>query len=102
MADNVTSREPRYVGFWKRLLAFFIDSVIVLVVFAIIAVAIFGRNYLELSDRGKTLWAESCSRSSYRPSPRSCSGAPRRDPGKMLISRESSTPTRTARRPRES
>ena len=41
MADNVTSREPRYVGFWKRLLAFFIDSLIVLVVFAIIVVAIF-------------------------------------------------------------
>src|SRR5882672_3651331 len=58
MADTVTSREPRYVGFWKRLLAFFIDSLIVLVVFAIIVVAIFGRNYLELSMQGKTLWAD--------------------------------------------
>jgi len=58
MADNVTSPQPRYVGFWKRLLAFFIDSLIVLVVFAIIFVAIFGRNYLELSMQGKTLWAD--------------------------------------------
>ena len=58
MADNLTSRGPRYVGFWKRLLAFFIDSLIVLVIFAIIVVAIFGRNYLELSMQGKTLWAD--------------------------------------------
>jgi len=58
MTDNVTQRQPEYVGFWKRLLAFFIDSLILLVVIGLILFAIFGRNYMELSTQGKTLWAD--------------------------------------------
>ena len=58
MADNVTSREPKYVGFWMRLFAFFIDSLILTVIIALILIAIFGRNYIQLSMQGKTLWAD--------------------------------------------
>ena len=59
MADNVmTSREPRYVGFWMRLLAFFIDSLILTVIIGLILIAIFGRNYIQLSQQGKTFWAD--------------------------------------------
>jgi uncharacterized RDD family membrane protein YckC len=58
MAENVTSREPQYVGFWMRLLAFFIDSLILTVIIVLILIAIFGRNYLQLSIQGKTLWAD--------------------------------------------
>jgi uncharacterized RDD family membrane protein YckC len=53
MAD--TQRAPEYVGFWKRLLAFFIDSFIVAVVILGIALAVYGRNYMELSQGGKTV-----------------------------------------------
>ena len=55
MADNPTQREPQYVGFWKRVLAFLIDSVILLTILLIAAVAIYGRQYIELSTQGKTL-----------------------------------------------
>jgi len=55
MAENVTQREPQYVGFWKRFLAFIIDSVIILLVILIAALAIYGRQYIELSGQGKTL-----------------------------------------------
>jgi len=59
MADNVmTSREPRYVGFWMRLLAFFIDSLILTVIIGLVLFALFGRNYLQLSQQGKTFWAD--------------------------------------------
>ena len=58
MAENMTSREPQYVGFWMRLLAFFVDSLILTVVIALILIGIFGRNYLQLSVQGKTLWAD--------------------------------------------
>ena len=58
MADNVISREPKYVGFWMRLFAFFIDSLILTVIIALILIAIFGRNYIQLSMQGKTLWAD--------------------------------------------
>ena len=55
MAENVTAREPRYVGFWKRVLAFFIDTVILGTVILIAAVAVYGRRYVQLSGEGKTL-----------------------------------------------
>ena len=58
MADNPPPREPRYAGFWLRLGAFFIDTLIVSVVVGIILLAIFGRSYLQLSAEGKTLWAD--------------------------------------------
>ena len=41
-----------------RLLAFFIDSLILTVIIVLILIAIFGRNYLQLSIQGKTLWAD--------------------------------------------
>src|SRR5437773_3553326 len=47
MADNVmTSREPRYVGFWMRLLAFFIDVLLLVVVLLPVMVALYGGGYL--------------------------------------------------------
>ena len=53
MAD--TQRAPEYVGFWKRLLAFLIDSVIVGVAVLVIALAVYGRQYVQLSQGGQTL-----------------------------------------------
>lgn len=58
MADNPPPSEPRYAGFWLRLGAFLIDTLIVSVVIGIILLAIFGRSYLQLSAEGKTLWAD--------------------------------------------
>jgi len=58
MADTPPPREPRYVGFWIRFLAFLIDTLIVTVVVGLILVSIFGRDYLQLSTQGKTLWAD--------------------------------------------
>ena len=46
MADNVmTSREPRYVGFWMRLLAFFIDSLVVSLILSPLMLALYGGGY---------------------------------------------------------
>ena len=55
MADNVTSREPQYVGFWKRVLAALIDSLILVIVFVAIALAIYGREYIHLANEGRTM-----------------------------------------------
>jgi len=55
MTDNLTQREPRYAGFWKRLLAFFIDTLILVTVFVAIAIAIYGREYVRLASAGQTL-----------------------------------------------
>ena len=54
MADNVTSREPQYVGFWKRVFASIIDTLILMVVIGLIAVAVYGTQYLRLHYDGKT------------------------------------------------
>jgi len=55
MAESIKQRVPEYVGFWKRVLAFFIDSIILAVVLLGIALAVYGRRYMELSQGGKTL-----------------------------------------------
>src|SRR5712691_4463369 len=55
MTDNLTPSGPRYVGFWKRLLAFFIDTLILVTVFVTIAIAIYGRRYVHLASQGQTL-----------------------------------------------
>jgi uncharacterized RDD family membrane protein YckC len=55
MTNNLTPSGPRYVGFWKRLLAFFIDTLILIVVFVTIAIAIYGRRYVQLASQGQTL-----------------------------------------------
>lgn len=54
MTDNAAPREPRYVGFWKRVLAAIIDTLILLVVILPIGIAIYGTAYLRLSQEGKT------------------------------------------------
>ena len=55
MAETVTSREPQYVGFWKRVFASIIDTLILVVVIGLIAVAVYGMQYVRLSSEGKTL-----------------------------------------------
>jgi uncharacterized RDD family membrane protein YckC len=55
MADIVTSRVPRYVGFWNRVLASIIDTLILVVFIGLIAVAFYGKEYLRLSNEGKTV-----------------------------------------------
>jgi len=56
MADNVmTSREPRYVGFWMRVFASIIDTLILVVFIGLIAFAVYGMQYLRLSSDGKTV-----------------------------------------------
>ena len=56
MADKVmTSREPRYVGFWMRVFASIIDSLILVVFIGLIAFAVYGMQYVRLSSQGKTL-----------------------------------------------
>src|SRR5260370_18633748 len=55
MTNNLTPSGPRYVGFWKRLLAFFIDTLILVTVFVTIAIAIYGRRYVQLTSQGHTL-----------------------------------------------
>jgi|SRR5882672_2322426 len=45
MADNPTPREPEYVGFWKRFLAFLIDSLVVGVVLSPVMLALYGGGY---------------------------------------------------------
>jgi len=46
MADIVTSRETQYVGFRKRLLAFFIDVLVLVVVLLPLMIALYGGGYL--------------------------------------------------------
>ncbi len=55
MTNNLTPSGPRYVGFWKRLLAFFIDTLILVVFIVTIAIAIYGRRYVQLASQGQTL-----------------------------------------------
>src|SRR5882762_1790263 len=55
MAETVMSREPKYVGFWKRVFASIIDTLILVVVIGLIAVAVYGMQYVRLSSEGKTV-----------------------------------------------
>jgi uncharacterized RDD family membrane protein YckC len=54
MAETVTSREPQYVGFWMRVFATIIDTLILIAVIGLIAVAVYGTQYLRLYYDGKT------------------------------------------------
>ena len=47
MTDNLTPGGPRYVGFWKRLLAFFIDTLVLVVVLFPLMIALYGGGYLD-------------------------------------------------------
>jgi len=55
MADNVTLREPQYVGFWKRVLASIIDTLILVAAIGLIVVAVYGTQYVRLYYEGKTV-----------------------------------------------
>jgi len=46
MAETVMPREPQYVGFWTRLLAFFIDVLVLVVVLLPLMIALYGGGYL--------------------------------------------------------
>jgi len=55
MPADAATRAPRYVGFWRRFLAYVIDTAIIVTVILVVAVAIYGREYLRLSREGQTL-----------------------------------------------
>jgi uncharacterized RDD family membrane protein YckC len=55
MTENAVHAEPRYVGFWKRVLASLIDTLILVVIIIAFALAFYGRQYVTLSSEGKTL-----------------------------------------------
>jgi len=55
MDPDATTQAPRYVGFWKRVLAFLIDTLILVTVIAVIIFAIYGREYVHLANERKTL-----------------------------------------------
>jgi len=46
MTETVISREPQYVGFWMRLLAFFVDVLVLVVVLLPLMIALYGGGYL--------------------------------------------------------
>jgi uncharacterized RDD family membrane protein YckC len=50
-----TAAQVQYVGFWKRVLAAIIDTVILLVLIIMIALPFYGVAYFQLSREGKTL-----------------------------------------------
>ncbi|HET7201064.1 MAG TPA: RDD family protein [Burkholderiales bacterium] len=45
MADESILPEPRYVGFWKRFLAFLVDSLVVTIVLSPLMLALYGGGY---------------------------------------------------------
>jgi len=47
MADTPSPREPQYVGFWPRFLAFLVDSLVVSVVLAPLMIALYGAGYFD-------------------------------------------------------
>jgi uncharacterized RDD family membrane protein YckC len=47
MADTPTSREPQYVGFWKRFLAFLIDSLVIGLILSPVMLALYGGGYFD-------------------------------------------------------
>ena len=53
--DTTVKREPRYVGFWMRVFASIIDTLILVVVIGLIAVGVYGMQYVRLSSEGKTV-----------------------------------------------
>ena len=49
------TKQVKYVGFWKRLIATIIDSVIVATVIVLVALPFYGPEYFQLSKEGRTL-----------------------------------------------
>ena len=54
MAGDAVQREPEYVGFWKRAFASFIDTVILVTVIGIVIFSVYGSQYVQLKDAGRT------------------------------------------------
>jgi len=54
MADDTAQAVPEYVGFWKRVFATLIDSLVMIAVVVPIALAVYGTQYLQLNAAGKT------------------------------------------------
>src|SRR5262249_18298718 len=55
MAETAAAKPVKYVGFWKRLAASIIDTVILIVVVVIVALPFYGPQYFQLSQEGKTM-----------------------------------------------
>ena len=51
-SSEPAARKPEYVGFWKRLVAFLIDVFIITVIAVPLLLAIYGRSYVELAQKG--------------------------------------------------
>jgi len=47
MADTPPPREPEYVGFWKRFLAFLIDSLVISLILSPVMLALYGGGYFD-------------------------------------------------------
>jgi uncharacterized RDD family membrane protein YckC len=45
--DTTVKREPQYVGFWPRFVAFLVDSLVVSVVLAPLMIALYGAGYFD-------------------------------------------------------
>ena len=53
MEDQITSQagtaaEPRYVGFWARFLAMFVDNIWVTIVLVLVVIALFGQDFMAM------------------------------------------------------
>lgn len=56
MAETAAATKPvKYVGFWKRVAATLIDTVILVVVIVLVALPFYGPDYFQLSREGKTM-----------------------------------------------
>ena len=47
MADTLPTHEPTYVGFWKRFLAFLIDSLVFSLILSPVLLALYGGGYFD-------------------------------------------------------
>jgi uncharacterized RDD family membrane protein YckC len=54
MADYAAPRDPAYVGLWKRLIAFVIDCLVLIVILLPVMMAVYGSGYF---DRARTEFA---------------------------------------------
>ncbi|HEY6240464.1 MAG TPA: RDD family protein [Burkholderiales bacterium] len=52
MTDDATPSAPQYVGFWKRLFAFFIDSFVLIAVIIPLLLAVYGSQYFARTEPG--------------------------------------------------
>ncbi len=55
MAEIAAGTQVKYVGFWKRVLATLIDTMILVVVIVLVALPFYGPEYFQLSKQGQTM-----------------------------------------------